>query len=106
MKKNRTTPKGSPRNRTTTDYTNMKPRMLTRPQRLVLNALLDGPHTRREIDLLTGGYSGPVVIHQLRKLGVAIECHMVLYIDNFGRPGRRGVYRLGGKGNRRIGGRR
>lgn len=80
--------------------------MLTPRQRLVMNALLDGPHSRWEIELLTGGYNGPGVIYQLRELGVAIECHMVLYIDRFGRQGRRGVYRLAGKSNRRKGGRR
>ena len=104
MKKTRTAPKGSPRHTCTSNYINTTTSLLTPRQRLVMNALLDGPHSRREIDILTGGYSGPGVIYQLRGLGIAIECHMVVYINNVGRRERRGVYRLARTGVQRMGG--
>ena len=101
MKKIRTAPKGSPKKSQVSNYTNPQARMLSPRQRLVMDALLDGPHSRREIDLLTGGYNGPAVIHQLRGLGIAIECHTVLYTNNLGRWERRGIYRLARTGKRR-----
>ncbi len=94
MKKTSTASKGSPRTTTLRNHFNRRAQLLTPRQRLVLSALMDGPHSRREIDLLTGGYNGPKVIHQLRGLGIVIECHMVLHTNKLGRRERRGVYRL------------
>lgn len=67
---------------------------LTRRQERALCALVESPRSREEIDRITGASNGPEVISQLRKLGIAIECHMVPHLDRDGLPGRHGIYSL------------
>jgi hypothetical protein len=71
----------------------------------VIEALLDGPKTRKMLDKIAGCSNGPDLIFELRKLGLGKEglpCIMVLSKDRDGLETRHGLYFLSDDGRRAV----
>lgn len=68
---------------------------LTDRQQRTLEALLRQDEIWREdIDRIAGASNGPMVIQQLRRMGLDIACRLVTCTDRDGNPCRPGKYRL------------
>jgi hypothetical protein len=60
----------------------------------VLQALLLGPRSRKQIDGIAGAANGPQLIASLRERGLTLPCRMVPGIDRDGHAILYGVYAL------------
>lgn len=70
----------------------------------VLDALIQRPRLREEIDDIAGCSNGPALISALRDLGLAgfLLCERIRFIDRDGKPCRPGVYSLTEAGRRLV----
>ncbi|MFV8819684.1 hypothetical protein [Haliea sp. E17] len=66
----------------------------TARQYRVVIALYQRPHSREEIDRVSGSSNGPEVVRQLREQGWDIPCQLVAHTDRDGLKGKHGVYSL------------
>lgn len=103
MEATRTAPKGGPSKASTGNSTTPKIRFTPRQWRAV-SALLKRPHSREELDRITGASNSPEVVAQLRRRGFDIPCRLVPHIDRDGLAGQHGIYHLSEADRRRLGG--
>lgn len=94
----KTTSISEPENRVQVDHSpgcsvNMPSQFSARETRL-LEALLDRPLHREEVDRVAGASNGPHYIQRLRRCGLRIHTERVATVDRDGRPCRPGVYSL------------
>lgn len=75
------------------DTSNIKP-IRTLRQARALQALLQKPVMREQIDRVAGASNGPEVVSQLRKLGLQVRCQRLNKIDRDGLPCEPGLYSL------------
>lgn len=59
-----------------------------------LNALVQRPHWREELDRIAGCSNSPALIFRLRELGLDIRCDTQTVIDRDGRKCQSGIYSL------------
>lgn len=69
-------------------------KITTARQYRAVKALYRRPHSREEIDRVSGTSNGPEVVRQLRELGWDIPCQLVAHTDRDGLKGKHGVYSL------------
>lgn len=60
----------------------------------VLQALLQRPLCREELDSVAGASNGPDLVAKLHRLGLEVPCTRINFIDRDGKPCRPGVYKL------------
>lgn len=74
--------------------------------RRILDALMERPHTREEIDRIAGASNGPQEIAEIRALGLdktaCLLTHLERVIDRDGIETRRGVYSLTKRGKQAV----
>lgn len=59
-----------------------------------LNALVERPHWREELDRIAGCSNSPALIFRLKELGLDIRCDTQTVIDRDGRKCQSGIYSL------------
>ena len=68
----------------------------------VIDALMERPRMREELDRIAGCSNGPELVAELRRLGLDVQCLKMTRTDRDGKPCRPGRYILTETGRRQI----
>lgn len=68
----------------------------------MLQALLQGPKSREQLDRIAGTSNSPEYIRRLREAGFDVPSKWIAHVDRDGRAGRHGQYRLSDADRRKL----